>query len=478
MSAWIPDQVSITFNDVAAYFLETEWNILEEWQKEMYRNVIQEIHGILTSRGYSIVNPDVIFKIKREDEKYPVQHYEWEKKENMTDPPNSFSHIKPEILIRFKQEEFGIEPEEFEESGSLTIRGNYEELHEAGRRGYSPDPIADALKVKELEDWDHPDGGNKDTDIKRGGGFRNNSQRQRMHNGHQKKKWTHKDPPRDNLDPSAAYEGGVNRPLLPNMKEKGPKAERLLICTEEERNYNHLPNLLQTQRLNEEEILYQCTECEDRFTNISDLTEHKIIHTRNKLFICTECEKCFPYKSQLTIHQKFHKGLKPFKCSECGKCFHQKGNLRLHEITHTGRKPFKCSECDKSFTYKCVLKTHEKIHSGEKQYKCSECDKCFHQKGNLRQHEITHLREKPFKCSECDKSFSYKCALKTHEKIHSAEKPYKCSECDKCFHQKGNLRQHEITHLREKPFKCSECDKCYSYKCALKTHEKIHSRDM
>ncbi|XP_029440429.1 uncharacterized protein LOC115080422 isoform X5 [Rhinatrema bivittatum] len=192
MCALVSDPASVTFRDVAAYFWEVEWDILGEWQKELYKKVIKEIHGVLMSRGYSILNPDVVFKIKKEDEKYFPQHWELEGKETMKDPSISlpivtsvFSlsvkqeadlpfldppesettegipppvtgslSVTPDILIRFKQEGRGTEPPRSEDRGNLSIPGACEELHEAGAaawikgsRGPSPDPTAEILRM-------------------------------------------------------------------------------------------------------------------------------------------------------------------------------------------------------------------------------------------------------------------------------------------------------------------------------------------
>ncbi|XP_030050952.1 zinc finger protein 282-like [Microcaecilia unicolor] len=169
MSALVSDQVLVAFKDVTAYFLKVDWDILGEWQKELYKKVVKEIHDILISRGYSIVNPDVIFKIKKEDEKYFSPHFEWEEKESpddlmknlpivtsvislgvkqeddlpLMDLPKSeaseqaqstvtSSHnVKPDILIQFEQEGFRTEPQGFEETGNLTTTVRCEELPEA-----------------------------------------------------------------------------------------------------------------------------------------------------------------------------------------------------------------------------------------------------------------------------------------------------------------------------------------------------------
>ncbi|XP_029442869.1 zinc finger protein 398-like [Rhinatrema bivittatum] len=105
MSALVSGPASVAFSDVAAYFLEVEWDALGERQKELYRKVIKEIHGLLTSRGYSIVNPDVIFKIKKEDEKYLTQHFEWEGNENMKDPTTGPPSGTSVFSVNVKQED-------------------------------------------------------------------------------------------------------------------------------------------------------------------------------------------------------------------------------------------------------------------------------------------------------------------------------------------------------------------------------------
>ncbi|KAJ1107571.1 hypothetical protein NDU88_004961 [Pleurodeles waltl] len=37
--------------DASAYFSEEEWKLLQDWQKELYRNVMKEIHQALASLG-------------------------------------------------------------------------------------------------------------------------------------------------------------------------------------------------------------------------------------------------------------------------------------------------------------------------------------------------------------------------------------------------------------------------------------------
>ncbi|XP_029450308.1 oocyte zinc finger protein XlCOF7.1-like isoform X2 [Rhinatrema bivittatum] len=568
MSALVSEQASVTFSDVAAYFLEGEWDILGEWQKELYKKIIKEIHSILVSQGYSILNPDVIFKIKKEDEKYFTQRCEWEGKENMSlpivtsvfslsikqeedlpflDPPESeateeihspvtsFSNVKPDILIRFKQEEFKTEPERWEEGGNLTITGMCEKLHEADHG------LRKKSKKQQRGQW-------------------------KQRNGQQRDEWKPKDPFRNCSDPSEYCEGGISKFTPSWFKEKVPEGERPNACTERGRNSNHCPNLVQTVRLDEgqqpvqsadkwENLItnshsvkhqekiecgntitvgsshtyiqqyhkrekecistedgklanttqkkhlkclwcekcfvcraelenhirihsrgrtFQCTEDEERFTKKSNQLKQKKINRRDKPFKCTECEKCFRYRSWLIIHQRSHKGQMPFKCSACDKCFNHKSDVRKDEI-HTDEKPFKCSECDKCFGQKGNLRQHEITHKNEKPFKCSVCDKCFGHKHHLQRHEMIHRNEKPFKCSVCNKCFGRQHHVQRHEMIHRNEKPFKCSHCDKCFNQKCDVRKHERIHTGEKPFKCSQCEKCFIQKSDVRKHERIHT---
>ncbi|XP_072263433.1 uncharacterized protein [Pyxicephalus adspersus] len=111
-------QGSVTFHDVAACFSPEEWSVLEDWQKDQYKNVMREIHSALETMGYKIVNADVLLKVKDEecDKKSP------DHEKNCA--PASSRNISPDILLRIKQDEVpnwrDIEEEE-EKEGELDI---------------------------------------------------------------------------------------------------------------------------------------------------------------------------------------------------------------------------------------------------------------------------------------------------------------------------------------------------------------------
>nr|XP_033772842.1 zinc finger protein 665-like [Geotrypetes seraphini]XP_033772843.1 zinc finger protein 665-like [Geotrypetes seraphini]XP_033772844.1 zinc finger protein 665-like [Geotrypetes seraphini]XP_033772845.1 zinc finger protein 665-like [Geotrypetes seraphini]XP_033772846.1 zinc finger protein 665-like [Geotrypetes seraphini]XP_033772847.1 zinc finger protein 665-like [Geotrypetes seraphini] len=516
----VSDQLAlVSFSDLAAYFRQEEWDFLGERQKELYRKVIKYLHGILVSRGSSIVNPDVTLKIKKADEKYFTQCCEWEGKENLNDPLTGLPIVTSVFSLNIKQEENTpimdhLKSETTEEIHPPVTNDSFGNNSERMRNGKREGMERDGMEWKEME-W----------------------------NGME---WKEMEGSKERPDFSSDCEGGAG-----TGKEKAQNRDRPNICTEQESNSNHLLNLEnvsnnshQNQTKSENKLTeksrdkcIQYPRCEERIRKKTKLLEQRKlhfqkrslqyldgtveleprpeIHTKGKRFQCTGCEKMSPKTSvlkenkkihredehslsraQLTHHQKFrcskcnkyfsledgiqqhgmtHTGDKPFKCSECDKCFQQKGHLGRHKMTHTGEKPFKCSECDRCFLRKCNLQRHKMTHTGEKPFKCFECDKYFSSRCGLQWHMKIHTGEKPFKCSECDKYFRLKNELQEHKMIHTGEKPFKCSECGKCFQQKDHLRKHKMRHNGGKPFKCSECDKCFTDKSYLRWHAMTHT---
>ncbi|KAM8778122.1 zinc finger protein 75A isoform 3-T3 [Rhynchonycteris naso] len=120
----------------------------------------------------------------------------------------------------------------------------------------------------------------------------------------------------------------------------------------------------------------------------------------------------------LDRHKKERAGEKSFKCQECRKSFRVSSDLIKHQRIHTEEKPYKCPQCDKRFRWSSDLNKHLTSHQGTKPYKCSWCGKSFGQTSNLHTHQRTHTGEKPFTCHECGKKFSQNSHLIKHQRTH------------------------------------------------------------
>ncbi|XP_072012201.1 uncharacterized protein [Engystomops pustulosus] len=86
-------QGPITFQNVAATFAHNQWLHLEDWQKEIYKTVIKEIHEAIISLGYTIINPNIVFSVRKPGE--PSLRIDDQLEEKCTDPSDL-----PDLLLK------------------------------------------------------------------------------------------------------------------------------------------------------------------------------------------------------------------------------------------------------------------------------------------------------------------------------------------------------------------------------------------
>ncbi|XP_059580524.1 zinc finger protein 436-like [Alligator mississippiensis] len=204
--------------------------------------------------------------------------------------------------------------------------------------------------------------------------------------------------------------------------------------------------LFKTQDVHRKKCQYRCVTCGKTFTHFFSLVQHRRMHLGRKAHRCTKCRKNFISWQGLLYHQCVQRGQQPHCCTKCGKSFRQLSSLTKQRCMHTREKPYQCSECGKSFTYHSHLAKHQHVYTGETPYQCSECGKSFSIPFCLARHQRIHTGEKPHQCSVCGKSFTQSSTLARHQRIHTGEKPYLCSDCGKSFTRSSYLAHHQRIH--------------------------------
>ncbi|NXL06540.1 ZN783 protein, partial [Mesembrinibis cayennensis] len=58
-------QAPVTFESAAAYFSAQEWENLEEWQRELYKNVLRGKSESLISLDYAISKPELLSRLQK-----------------------------------------------------------------------------------------------------------------------------------------------------------------------------------------------------------------------------------------------------------------------------------------------------------------------------------------------------------------------------------------------------------------------------
>ncbi|XP_074841421.1 uncharacterized protein LOC142008202 isoform X2 [Carettochelys insculpta] len=447
-------KVPATFED-GAVFSQQEWENLEDWQKDLYKNVMKGNYEYMISL-------DILSRIERGEEPCVRGQQESEERETTADPSTDPVISALEVSTQIKQEEELI----------AEVQRDAEERE-------APTGLLAAEGWLPTSDKNH--------------------QEQDSHE--LEPPWTLAQRPDENGDHGAARPGPpcggqysangphmtvtVHVPEMPTQHERdfnsvshwAPAAEQPYLCPERGKCFSRREPLVQHQRNHTGESSCTCSECDKGFPHQSTLTHHLRAHTNERAYMCTECGKGFPHQSTLTHHLRAHTNERAYVCTECGKGFPHQSMLTHHLRAHTNERAYVCTECGKGFPHQSTLTTHLRTHTGEKPYTCSVCAKGFGRLSTLLEHQRTHTGEKPYACLECEKRFGRLSTLVEHRRTHTGEKPYKCAQCEKSFTRLANLTAHQSTHAGEQAYKCSQCSKSFAQKPCFLKHLRGHARE-